>query len=113
MKLRIAQDDDIVTVRLGARVYALAEARELKAAGFGGREGSRDRPGEWTVLGRSRDDFDRLTRAIPHRWREFAFARCHQGLIDAPVVPKYALLPRYCFGKDTSYEIVSAVRSFS
>ena len=39
MKIRNGQDGDMVTIRFGARLYSLAEARELKAAGFGvGRE---------------------------------------------------------------------------
>jgi hypothetical protein len=41
MKLRNARNHAIVTVKLGDSSYAVAEARELKAAGFGARQAAK------------------------------------------------------------------------
>jgi hypothetical protein len=65
MKVRYARNDDIVTVRFGTLFYAVAEARELKAAGFGARQARKGCLEEWTLVARSRRDFERLIRYIP------------------------------------------------
>lgn len=65
MKLYHAKNADIVTVKFGDSSYAVAEARELKAAGFGAREARKGCLEEWTLEARSRRDFERLIRFIP------------------------------------------------
>lgn len=65
MKLRDAKGDDLVTVTFGAEHVAVAEARELKAAGFSQRKVIQGCLGEWTLLARSHSDFQRLARAVP------------------------------------------------
>jgi len=68
MKLMDAKGDDLVTVMFGAERVAVAEARELKAAGFGQRKVTQGCLGEWTLLARSHPDFLQLTRAIPQEY---------------------------------------------
>lgn len=68
MKLRYVKSDDLVTVRFGTQ-YAVAEARELKAAGFGFRQAHKGCLGEWTLGARSPRDFQELIRLVPSQWR--------------------------------------------
>jgi hypothetical protein len=65
MKLQRAPNDDIVTVRFAVTHWALAEAQELKGAGFGQRVVTKDFPGEWSLIAQPRRDFDALARPIP------------------------------------------------
>lgn len=65
MKLQRVPNDDIVTVRYADTHYAVAEAHELKAAGFGQRDAVKDCPGEWIIQARSQRDFESLAAAIP------------------------------------------------
>ena len=65
MKVQRIPNDDIVTVRYAATHFAVAEAHELKAAGFGQRDAARDCPGEWIMHARSQRDFVSLAAAIP------------------------------------------------
>lgn len=65
MKLRRIKNDEIVTVRYTDGHYAVAEAHELKAAGFSDREVTRDCPEEWTLQARSYQDFLRLASSVP------------------------------------------------
>lgn len=65
MKLERIPNDDIVTVRYGATYQAIAEAQELKLAGFGQRDVTKDYPGEWTMRAASWRDFEALADAIP------------------------------------------------
>jgi hypothetical protein len=65
MKLRNARNDAIVTVKFGDSSYPVAEARELKAAGFGARQARKGCLEEWTLVARTRGDFERLIRFIP------------------------------------------------
>jgi hypothetical protein len=64
MKLIRVSTDDIVIVR-HERHFAVAEARELKSAGFGQRQVVRVMPGEWHLQARSYPDFQRLVAPIP------------------------------------------------
>ena len=73
MKLEKAKDNDIVTIRLGPRKYALAEARELKSAGHGGRRAHNLHTGEWTLIARSELDFKTLTHCVPRQWRSLVW----------------------------------------
>lgn len=65
MKLQRIPNDDIVTVRYGVTHLAIAESQELKLAGFGQREVTKDCPGEWTIHAKSLRDFESLAVAIP------------------------------------------------
>ena len=65
MKLHYAKSDDLVTVVFGSDHVAVAEARELKAAGFGQRKALKGCLGEWTLIARSHADFLQLASAIP------------------------------------------------
>jgi hypothetical protein len=64
MKLSKVGDKEIVVVR-HKRHFAVAEARELKRAGFGQRKAVRVMPGEWRLLAESFQDFQRLATTTP------------------------------------------------
>ena len=65
MNLQRIPNDDIVTVRYEATHCAVAEAHELKSAGFGQRNVTKDFPGEWTMRAQSLRDFESLAQAVP------------------------------------------------
>ena len=64
MKVSQVQDEEIVVVR-HKRHFAIAEARELKLAGFGQRQTVCVMPGEWRLQAESFRDFQRLAVAVP------------------------------------------------
>ncbi|MBC8095989.1 MAG: hypothetical protein H7Y43_09270 [Akkermansiaceae bacterium] len=78
MKLRYAKNDDIVTVRFGQKCYAVAEARDLKAAGYASRSAVKGHLGEWTLRAKSWRDFQRLLK----KFRRFQRAKFKPGQFE-------------------------------
>jgi hypothetical protein len=68
MKLQRIGNDHIVTIQFGNRHYAVAEARELKRAGFGALEVTGGFWGEWKLRVRTLGEFKRLAKHIPQEW---------------------------------------------
>lgn len=65
MKLARVRSDQIVVVKLSTRHHIVAEARELKGAGFGQRNVVLIMPGEWRLRAESYEDFQLLAAAVP------------------------------------------------
>lgn len=64
MELSRIPADQIVVVQY-ERLFAIAEARELKEAGFGKRRVACVMPGEWRLPAASYRDFQCLAAAVP------------------------------------------------
>lgn len=80
MKLSRVPVDEIVVVQY-ERHFAIAEARELKRAGFGLRQAVQVMPGEWRLTATSRQDFQHLAAAIPAEYVGSAWAAGENGAI--------------------------------